>query len=48
MADGTSRPIEQIQTGDSVTATDPAADETGPRTVTRTIHTPDDRNFTEG
>ncbi|MEV6451619.1 polymorphic toxin-type HINT domain-containing protein [Streptomyces anulatus] len=47
MADGTSRPIEQIQTGDSVTATDPATDETGPRTVTRTIHTPNDRNFTE-
>ncbi|MEU3596007.1 polymorphic toxin-type HINT domain-containing protein [Streptomyces filamentosus] len=47
MADGTSRPIEQIQTGDQVTATDPVTDETGPRTVTRTIHTPDDRNFTE-
>jgi hypothetical protein len=47
MADGTSRPIEQIQTGDSVTATDPTTHETGSRTVTRTIHTPDDRNFTD-
>ncbi|MFJ8604315.1 DddA-like double-stranded DNA deaminase toxin, partial [Streptomyces shenzhenensis] len=46
MADGASRPIEQIQTGDLVTATDPSTGETGPRTVTRTIHTPDDRNFT--
>ncbi|MEW5539330.1 polymorphic toxin-type HINT domain-containing protein [Streptomyces cyaneofuscatus] len=46
MADGTSRPIEQIRTGDQVTATNPASDATGPRTVTRTIHTPNDRNFT--
>ncbi|MFE3123250.1 polymorphic toxin-type HINT domain-containing protein, partial [Streptomyces hydrogenans] len=47
MADGTHRPIEQIKVGDQVTATDPTTDETGPRTVTRTIHTPDDRNFTD-
>ncbi|WP_405983817.1 polymorphic toxin-type HINT domain-containing protein [Streptomyces sp. NBC_00872] len=47
LADGTSRPIEQIETGDRVTATDPTTGETGPRTVTRTIHTPDDRNFTD-
>ncbi|MFI9614076.1 DddA-like double-stranded DNA deaminase toxin [Streptomyces sp. NPDC052023] len=47
MADGTGRPIEQIETGDLVTATDPATGETGPRRVTRTIHTPDDRNFTD-
>ncbi|RCH59726.1 hypothetical protein DT019_38050 [Streptomyces sp. SDr-06] len=47
MADGTGRPIEQIQPGDRVTATNPATGETGPRTVTRTIHTPDDRNFTD-
>ncbi|MFC8593245.1 polymorphic toxin-type HINT domain-containing protein [Streptomyces atroolivaceus] len=46
-ADGTSRPIEEIRTGDLVTATNPATNETGPRTVTRTIHTPDDRNFTD-
>ncbi|WP_435191650.1 polymorphic toxin-type HINT domain-containing protein [Streptomyces sp. bgisy126] len=47
MADGTSRPIEQIRTGNQVTATDPVTGETGPRTVTRTIHTPDDRDFTD-
>ncbi|MFF2852062.1 DddA-like double-stranded DNA deaminase toxin [Streptomyces sp. NPDC058001] len=47
MADGTGRPIEQIETGDLVTATDPTTGETGPRRVTRTIHTPDDRNFTD-
>ncbi|MCX4870844.1 polymorphic toxin-type HINT domain-containing protein [Streptomyces sp. NBC_00257] len=47
MADGTSRPIEQIRTGDRVTATDPTTGETGSRRVTRTIHTPDDRNFTD-
>ncbi|MFF1511918.1 DddA-like double-stranded DNA deaminase toxin [Streptomyces sp. NPDC058326] len=47
MANGTSRPIEQIQPGELVTASDPVSGETGPRTVTRTIHTPDDRNFTD-
>ncbi|MGA5520996.1 DddA-like double-stranded DNA deaminase toxin [Streptomyces pseudogriseolus] len=47
MADGTARPIEQIKTGDLVTATEPTTGETGPRRVTRTIHTPDDRNFTD-
>ncbi|MCZ0209599.1 polymorphic toxin-type HINT domain-containing protein [Streptomyces sp. UMAF16] len=47
MADGTGRPIEQIEPGDLVTATDPTTGETGPRHITRTIHTPDDRNFTD-
>ncbi|WP_328969091.1 polymorphic toxin-type HINT domain-containing protein [Streptomyces sp. NBC_00239] len=47
MADGSYRPIEQIQTGDLVTATDPVDGETGPRAVTRTIATPDDRDFTD-
>ncbi|MFB7030219.1 MULTISPECIES: polymorphic toxin-type HINT domain-containing protein [unclassified Streptomyces] len=47
MAGGASRPIEQIRTGDQVTATDPVTGETGLRTVTRTIHTPDDRDFTD-
>ncbi|MGW0468475.1 DddA-like double-stranded DNA deaminase toxin [Streptomyces sp. NPDC003027] len=47
MADGTSRPIEQIQVGDLVTATDPVTGETGPRAVAQSIHTPDDRNFTD-
>ncbi|MFE2046614.1 DddA-like double-stranded DNA deaminase toxin [Streptomyces sp. NPDC059477] len=45
--DGTSRPIERIETGDLVLATDPTTGETGPRRVTGTIHTPDDRNFTD-
>ncbi|WP_331746041.1 polymorphic toxin-type HINT domain-containing protein [Streptomyces virginiae] len=47
MANGTNRPIEKIEAGDLVTATDPTTGETKPRRVTRTIHTPDDRNFTE-
>ncbi|MEW1551828.1 polymorphic toxin-type HINT domain-containing protein [Streptomyces tsukubensis] len=47
MADGTGRPIEQVKVGDQVTATDPDTGETGSRTVTRTIHTPDDRDFTD-
>uniref|UniRef100_UPI003C7BCF6C polymorphic toxin-type HINT domain-containing protein n=1 Tax=unclassified Streptomyces TaxID=2593676 RepID=UPI003C7BCF6C len=47
MANGTSRPIDQIRIGDLVTATNPATKETGPRTVTRTIHTPNDRYFTD-
>ncbi|MFI0242927.1 polymorphic toxin-type HINT domain-containing protein [Streptomyces sp. NPDC016845] len=47
MADGTSRPIEQLEVGDLVRATNPATGESGPRRVTRTIHTPDDRNFTD-
>jgi hypothetical protein len=47
MADGTDRPIEQIEAGDLVAATDPTTGETGARAVTRTIHTPDDRNFTD-
>lgn len=33
MADGTYKPIEQIQVGDLVLATDPETGETGPRTV---------------
>ncbi|MET7675826.1 DddA-like double-stranded DNA deaminase toxin [Streptomyces seoulensis] len=47
MADGTSRSIEEIRVGDLVTATNPITGETGSRTVTRTIHTPDDREFTD-
>lgn len=47
MADGTGRPIEQIKPGDLVTATDPTTGETGARRVTRTIHTPDDHDFTD-
>ncbi|MET9954407.1 DddA-like double-stranded DNA deaminase toxin [Streptomyces sp. NPDC006339] len=47
MADGTHRPIEKLKAGDLLTATNPETRETGPRAVTHTIHTPDDRNFTD-
>ncbi|MFD7732916.1 polymorphic toxin-type HINT domain-containing protein [Kitasatospora phosalacinea] len=47
MGDGTTRAIETIRTGDTVTATDPTTGQSGPRTVTNTIYTPDDRDFTE-
>lgn len=47
IADGTSRPIEQVRPGDLVTATDPITGKTGDRPVTQTIRTPDDRDFTE-
>lgn len=47
MADGTRSPIDQVTTGDFVIATDPVSGETGPRRVTNTIHTPDDRDFTD-
>ncbi|MCY0943266.1 polymorphic toxin-type HINT domain-containing protein [Streptomyces antarcticus] len=46
MADGATRPIEQIEPGDTVLATDPEAGVTGPRPVEGTIYTPDDRDFT--
>ncbi|MFF1870139.1 polymorphic toxin-type HINT domain-containing protein [Kitasatospora herbaricolor] len=46
MGDGTARAIETLHIGDSVTATDPVTGDSGPRTVTNTIYTPDDRNFT--
>ncbi|MEY9211487.1 RHS repeat-associated protein [Thermobifida halotolerans] len=37
MADGTSKPIEKVKTGDQVLATDPETGEQGPRTVLATI-----------
>ncbi|MEY9211582.1 polymorphic toxin-type HINT domain-containing protein [Thermobifida halotolerans] len=37
MADGTSKPIEKVKTGDKVLATDPETGEQGPRTVLATI-----------
>ncbi|MEV6209538.1 polymorphic toxin-type HINT domain-containing protein [Kitasatospora sp. NPDC051914] len=46
LADGTRKPIEDIQVGDTVIATDPQTGETGTHTVTATIRTPDDRGFT--
>lgn len=47
MADGTAKPIEDLRDGDTVMATDPQTGETAPRTVTATITTPDDKDFTD-
>ncbi|MYQ83577.1 hypothetical protein GTY51_07980 [Streptomyces sp. SID4936] len=46
LADGTHRSIEDIRTGDRVTATDPGSGLTAARPVTNTITTDDDKNFT--
>ncbi|MEU9131813.1 polymorphic toxin-type HINT domain-containing protein [Kitasatospora sp. NPDC048540] len=45
-ADGSTKPIEQVKVGDSVTATDPSTGVSEPRTVDATIATPDDTDFT--
>ncbi|MFE9468170.1 polymorphic toxin-type HINT domain-containing protein [Streptomyces virginiae] len=47
MADGTSKAIEDIEVGDNVLATDPQTGETALKTVTATITTPDDKEFTD-
>ncbi|MCC9311876.1 hypothetical protein LN042_33260 [Kitasatospora sp. RB6PN24] len=47
MADGTGKPIEQITTNDSVTATDPQTGSTKAEQVTDAITTPDDKEFTD-
>ncbi|MEV6581907.1 polymorphic toxin-type HINT domain-containing protein [Streptomyces sp. NPDC051582] len=47
MADGTSKPIEDVKDGDVVMATDPQTGQTRPKTVTTTITTPDDKDFTD-
>ncbi|MFC8917214.1 polymorphic toxin-type HINT domain-containing protein [Streptomyces sp. NPDC057116] len=47
MGDRTTRPIEQVGTGDYVLATNPESGATGPRRVDATIYTPDDREFTD-
>lgn len=47
MADGTTKPIEDVRDGDTVMATDPQTGETAPRTVSTTITTPDDKDFTD-
>ncbi|MEV6145400.1 polymorphic toxin-type HINT domain-containing protein [Streptomyces sp. NPDC051992] len=46
LADGAHRPIEDIRTGDRVTATDPDRGLTTARPVTDTITTDDDKDFT--
>ncbi|MFF9983246.1 polymorphic toxin-type HINT domain-containing protein [Streptomyces erythrochromogenes] len=47
MADGSSKAIEHVKVGDRVLATDPQTGETAPKTVTATIITPDDKEFTD-
>ncbi|WP_159400938.1 polymorphic toxin-type HINT domain-containing protein [Streptomyces sp. NRRL B-24484] len=47
MADGTARAIETVRVGDLVLAADPLTGARGPRAVTATIYTPDDRDFAE-
>ncbi|MFJ8476404.1 polymorphic toxin-type HINT domain-containing protein [Kitasatospora sp. NPDC094011] len=47
MADGTTRPIEQVHVGDAVAAADPQTGVSGPRTVRATISTPNDTEFTD-
>ncbi|MFF3071737.1 polymorphic toxin-type HINT domain-containing protein [Kitasatospora sp. NPDC057936] len=47
MGDGTTRAIETLHAGDVVLAADPATGTSGPRPVSATVYTPDDRDFTE-
>ncbi|WP_234322723.1 RHS repeat-associated core domain-containing protein [Streptomyces sp. NRRL S-350] len=47
MADGSAKPIGDVRDGDVVMATDPQTGETRPETVTATITTPDDKDFTD-
>ncbi|MFD9409916.1 polymorphic toxin-type HINT domain-containing protein [Streptomyces sp. NPDC059989] len=47
MADGTTKAIEDVEVGDQVLATDPQTGKTAPKTVTATITTPDDKEFTD-
>ncbi|MFK0252165.1 ricin-type beta-trefoil lectin domain protein [Streptomyces sp. NPDC090445] len=47
LADGTSKPIEQLAADDEVTATDPETGETGPKAVTATIYTTDDKKYVD-
>ncbi|MFF8993344.1 RHS repeat-associated core domain-containing protein [Streptomyces sp. NPDC014983] len=46
LADGSSRPISQVKTGDTVMATDPQTGVTAPEKVQRLIVTHTDRDFT--
>ncbi|NMO57749.1 hypothetical protein HH310_42125 [Actinoplanes sp. TBRC 11911] len=47
LADGTSKPIEQVEPGETVVATDPETGETVDRQVTHTIRTDDDEQFVD-
>ncbi|MCH0541411.1 hypothetical protein I3F58_17955 [Streptomyces sp. MUM 203J] len=46
-ADGSSKPIEDLETGDQVIATDPETGETAVKTVTATIFTEDDKAYVD-
>ncbi|MFE9687203.1 polymorphic toxin-type HINT domain-containing protein [Streptomyces sp. NPDC006285] len=45
LADGSTKPIEDVKTGDKVTATDPKTGKTGTHEVVNTIVTEHDENF---
>ena len=47
LADGTSKPIEEVDPGDTVRTVDPQTGETGDRQVTHTIRTDDDEQFVD-
>ncbi|MER7759226.1 polymorphic toxin-type HINT domain-containing protein [Streptomyces sp. NPDC097619] len=47
LADGTTKPIEQVKEGDRVLATDPQTGATRAETVEKLIVTPDDKEFTD-
>ncbi|WP_307781836.1 RICIN domain-containing protein [Streptomyces sp. MBT65] len=47
MADGTTKEIRYVRTGDAVLATDPGSGRTAGRTVTDTVYTPDDTDFAD-
>ncbi|MEU9305835.1 polymorphic toxin-type HINT domain-containing protein [Streptomyces sp. NPDC048269] len=47
LADGTSKPIEDLVTGDEVLATDPETGESGTKTVTATIYTEGDKKYAD-
>lgn len=47
LADGSTKPIEQLEPGDTVQAGDPETGEAGDRQVTHTIRTDDDKEFVD-
>ncbi|WP_139216426.1 polymorphic toxin-type HINT domain-containing protein [Streptomyces sp. CC77] len=47
LADGTTKPIEELRTGDKVVATDPETGETAVKAVTATIFTEDDKTYVD-
>ncbi|GAA2881064.1 hypothetical protein Acy02nite_21010 [Actinoplanes cyaneus] len=47
LADGSSKPIEELEPGDTVQAADPETGESGARQVTHTVRTDDDKHFVD-